>query len=134
MCGALRGCGRQRAGFAINAAAYWGCGIPLAAAMALRFRRGVPGMWIGLAAGSVVQLLALSLITALQDWEGQVERSRDLVRSQSSIRSTPDLGDGPAGGGGGGGWGWGGGKRGSRSGGGGGGGGGGEEAEEPLLA
>lgn len=83
MSGALRGCGRQRAGFAINAAAFWGCGVPVASALALRAGRGVRGLWMGLAAGSLLQLVILAAVVGSQDWEAQVRRSRDLVRSQS---------------------------------------------------
>jgi hypothetical protein len=84
MAGAIRGCGRQRVGFVVNGATFWGVGIPVAGFAALRCGLGVPGLWMGLTAASVVQLAALSAVFAGQSWRRQVERSRLLVRSQST--------------------------------------------------
>jgi hypothetical protein len=64
--------------------AYWGLALPLGAALALRKHTGVGGLWAGFAAGAGLQLVALIAVAAAQDWGRQVERSRVLVRSQSS--------------------------------------------------
>ncbi|KAI8474501.1 MAG: mate-domain-containing protein [Monoraphidium minutum] len=103
MSGALRGCGRQRAGFLINGAAFWGAGVPAAAALALRRRLGVRGLWMGLAAGAAAQLVALGAYVSRLDWESEVARSRDLVKSQSSagdevfVRAAAAAGGAPCG-------------------------------------
>jgi hypothetical protein len=71
---------------------------------------GVAGLWAGFAAGAGLQLAVLAAVVAAQDWAGQVERSRVLVRSQSSTTagggrrgSTPGGGGRRSSGGGGGG-------------------------------
>ena len=52
--GVVTGAGRQ-AGAAINFCTYWGVGLTLAATLAFRARMGVPGLWLGVLAGSATQ-------------------------------------------------------------------------------
>jgi len=72
-------------------------GIPAAAFLSLRQSRGVWGLWAGLVAGAALQLVVLAVVMGLQDWPVQVERSKLLVSSQSSLRSSSRGDGGPEG-------------------------------------
>lgn len=58
----LRGAGRQGLGAALNLAAYWGIGIPLAALLGLKLRLSAPGFWLALLCTSGLQSLVQALV------------------------------------------------------------------------
>lgn len=70
--GIARGSGWQDLGAYINLAAYYLCGIPVAVVMGFWVKMGGKGLWIGLQAGSFLQVLLLSAITSCIDWHKQV--------------------------------------------------------------
>ncbi len=63
--GALRGLKDTRVPMFLTAFSYWGVGVPVGALLALRFRMGAPGMWIGMLAGLTPAALLLTLRFAL---------------------------------------------------------------------
>jgi MATE family multidrug resistance protein len=60
-CGVLRGIGRTRPAAWANLVGYWVLALPLGAWLAFRTDAGVPGIWLGLAAG--LALVATTLVT-----------------------------------------------------------------------
>lgn len=67
--GVLRGAGKQFVGAIANVIAFYGVGLPLAYAICFRLRRGVDGLIIGIAGGSLVQVtVLLVLIVCFQDY------------------------------------------------------------------
>ncbi|KAM7275990.1 hypothetical protein ACFE04_017856 [Oxalis oulophora] len=70
--GVARGSGCQDIGAFVNLAAYYLCGIPVAAVLAFWLQLGGRGLWIGILAGAFVQSASLLIITCRQNWEKQV--------------------------------------------------------------
>lgn len=70
--GVARGCGWQDLGAYANLAAYYLCGIPIAAALGFWLELRGQGLWIGILAGAFLQTVLLSIITSCTNWEKQV--------------------------------------------------------------
>ncbi|KAF3443465.1 hypothetical protein FNV43_RR13147 [Rhamnella rubrinervis] len=74
LCGIARGCGWQDLGAYTNLASYYLVGIPIAIALGFLLNLRAIGLWIGILAGSIVQVVLLSLITCSTNWQKQVLR------------------------------------------------------------
>lgn len=59
LAGVLRGAGKQYVGAAANVFAYYAVGLPMAYLICFRLHHGVDGLMMGIATGSLVQVLAL---------------------------------------------------------------------------
>ncbi|XVE84899.1 hypothetical protein DITRI_Ditri17bG0048600 [Diplodiscus trichospermus] len=70
--GIARGSGWQDLGAYINLAAYYLCGVPVAAILGFGFEMRGKGLWIGMQAGALLQTILLSVITSCIDWHKQV--------------------------------------------------------------
>lgn len=70
--GVARGSGWQHIGAYVNLGSYYVVGIPVALLLGFVLHLQGEGLWTGLIAGTAVQALSLSLITALTNWEKQV--------------------------------------------------------------
>ncbi|KAK8356570.1 hypothetical protein V6Z12_A05G363300 [Gossypium hirsutum] len=77
--GIARGSGWQDLGAYINLAAYYLCGIPVAVVLGFWVKMRGKGLWIGLQAGSFLQVLLLSAITSCIDWHKQARKARDRL-------------------------------------------------------
>lgn len=77
--GTCRGCGWQRTGAVINLGAYYIVGVPCAVLLAFVFHIGGKGLWLGIICGVAVQVLLLSVVTLLTNWEKEAEEARDRV-------------------------------------------------------
>ncbi|KAG8492891.1 hypothetical protein CXB51_010271 [Gossypium anomalum] len=77
--GIARGSGWQDLGAYINLAAYYLCGIPVALVLGFWVKMRGKGLWIGLQAGSFLQVLLLSAITSCIDWHKQARKARDRL-------------------------------------------------------
>ena len=60
--GVLRGTGKQFIGAVANVIAYYGAGLPMAYALCFRLNRGVDGLIMGIACGSLVQVTVLFVL------------------------------------------------------------------------
>jgi len=88
--GTLRGAGRQALGAGVNAAAYWGVGVPLSFFLTFKLGHGVQGLWGGICIGAALQTVALTAMLLRWDWPGEVGRAGVLLeRSRLGV-------DGPA--------------------------------------
>ncbi|KAF2317833.1 hypothetical protein GH714_041148 [Hevea brasiliensis] len=67
-----RGCGWQHVGAFINLAAFYLCGIPVAAILGFWVKLGGMGLWIGILVGAFTQTILLAAVTSCLDWERQV--------------------------------------------------------------
>lgn len=67
--GVARGSGWQHIGAYVNLGSYYVVGIPVALLLGFVLHLQGEGLWTGLVAGTTVQALSLSLITALTNWE-----------------------------------------------------------------
>ncbi|XP_074413118.1 multidrug and toxin extrusion protein 1 isoform X2 [Zonotrichia albicollis] len=74
--GVLRGIGKQKFGAILNAVAYYGVGLPLAAVLLFVARIGVMGLWVGLLVA--VFILCSSFITFISrvDWEKAAKKAQ----------------------------------------------------------
>eukprot|EP00250_Pteridium_aquilinum_P021820 c25236_g2_i1 orf=50-1498(+) len=89
--GVARGCGWQKICAYINLASYYGVGLPVAFLLAFVFNIKSEGLWVGINAGSVVQLIALVAITWATKWEKEAEKAAGRVRLPPNDAAEPLL-------------------------------------------
>ncbi|KAM7276352.1 hypothetical protein ACFE04_018218 [Oxalis oulophora] len=77
--GVARGSGWQEIGAYVNLAAYYLCGIPMAAVLAFWLQLRGHGLWIGILAGAFVQSALLMIITCRQNWDKQARKARARI-------------------------------------------------------
>ncbi|GAV87080.1 MatE domain-containing protein, partial [Cephalotus follicularis] len=82
--GVARGCGWQHIGAFVNLAAYYLCGIPVAATLGFWFQLRGMGLWIGIQAGAFTQTFLLFTITCCTNWEKQASKARERILSVSN--------------------------------------------------
>jgi MATE family multidrug resistance protein len=95
--GVLRGCGRQRAGAAVNAVSNWAVGLTAQWVLAFRLGWGAGGLWWGLAGMALVQAAMLAAVVLSSDWGQERRRAARLLRRMSG-RGRGAGGDGNGGG------------------------------------
>ncbi|CAL5013933.1 unnamed protein product [Urochloa decumbens] len=79
-CGVLRGSARPGEAARINAAAFYGVGMPAALALAFRpARLDFAGMWAGMLAAQLVCAALMLRAVRRTDWDVQADRARDLT-------------------------------------------------------
>ena len=102
--GCVRGAGRQESAALLNVFFYWALGIPASALLAFKFNQGVRGLWIGLAATTVVQCCAMATLVFRFDWRGEAAAAKARVeksgRAEEERRRGSEAGGGGGGGGG----------------------------------
>ncbi|XP_011038711.1 PREDICTED: MATE efflux family protein 5-like isoform X2 [Populus euphratica] len=77
--GVARGCGWQHIGAYVNLAAFYLCGVPVAAILGLWLQLKARGLWIGIQVGGILQTVLLSLITSCTNWEKQASDARERI-------------------------------------------------------
>ncbi|KAK2991345.1 hypothetical protein RJ640_007565 [Escallonia rubra] len=83
--GIARGCGWQHIGAYVNLAAFYLCGIPVAATLGFWVQLRGMGLWIGILAGASTEIVLLSLVTCCTSWEKQAIKARErLFKGKSS--------------------------------------------------
>jgi MATE family multidrug resistance protein len=83
--GVLRGAGRQNLGAGINALGYWAIGIPVSGFLGLKMGLGVPGFWMGVGAGGLLQAIIMLTMISRWDWQKEVERVQGIVAQQGKL-------------------------------------------------
>ncbi|KDO30696.1 hypothetical protein SPRG_04598 [Saprolegnia parasitica CBS 223.65] len=82
--GILRGMGRQSIGAYVNAAAYYGVGIPMAALFGFYFEGNVLGLWAGITFGPLAAYCIFSWILWGTDWRAVARRTFDRMAGETS--------------------------------------------------
>ncbi|KAL4448503.1 hypothetical protein ABPG75_005722 [Micractinium tetrahymenae] len=82
--GILRGCGQQKIGAGVNAAANYAAGLPFMLLLAFRLRLGVAGLWWGIAAAAALQAAVMAVLVSRFDWKREAARAAKLVRHLST--------------------------------------------------
>ncbi|GMH20314.1 hypothetical protein Nepgr_022155 [Nepenthes gracilis] len=82
--GVARGCGWQHIGALVNLGAFYLFGIPIAAVLGFWVKLRGRGLWIGIQAGTCLQVALLSIITICIDWEKQATKARKRIFEGSS--------------------------------------------------
>ncbi|XVF84476.1 hypothetical protein PTKIN_Ptkin17bG0039900 [Pterospermum kingtungense] len=85
--GIARGSGWQDLGAYINLAAYYLCGVPIAAILGFWVQLRGKGLWIGILAGAFLQTVLLSVITSCMDWRKQASKARERLLLESDVRT-----------------------------------------------
>ena len=85
--GILRGMGRQRIGAVVNALGYYAVALPLVFTFTFAAGLGLPGIWMGLTGGVVVQAASFLFIIARTKW---TDEARKAVQRSSDPESDPD--------------------------------------------
>ncbi|XP_049932010.1 protein DETOXIFICATION 12-like isoform X5 [Nymphaea colorata] len=85
--GVARGCGWQHLGAYVNLGAFYLFGLPISAILGFYFHFGAIGLWFGVLCGSTAQAILLSIITALTDWQKQVDKARDRVIDKPTVNN-----------------------------------------------
>ncbi|KAH6784651.1 MATE efflux family protein [Perilla frutescens var. hirtella] len=83
--GVARGTGWQHMGAYVNLGSYYLVGIPVALLLGFALQLQGEGLWTGLVAGTTVQALSLSLITALTNWDKQAREARQRIFTCKSL-------------------------------------------------
>lgn len=68
LAGVVRGAGRQGPAAALNLVVYWGVGVTGTALLTFRAGLGLTGLWVGLAATTVLQATCMAAFVARFDW------------------------------------------------------------------
>eukprot|EP00258_Populus_trichocarpa_P038900 XP_024454919.1 protein DETOXIFICATION 10 [Populus trichocarpa] len=82
--GVARGSGWQKIGAYINLGSFYLVGLPVAAVLGFVAHLRGKGLWIGILAGSFVQSVLLSIVTACTDWNKQATKARERVFERRS--------------------------------------------------
>jgi len=70
--GVARGGGFQEMGAYVNLGAYYIVGIPVGLLLGFHLKLNAKGLWMGTLSGSVLNVIILSIVTALTDWQKEV--------------------------------------------------------------
>ncbi|XP_019092916.1 PREDICTED: protein DETOXIFICATION 17-like [Camelina sativa] len=79
--GVARGCGWQKIGACVNLGSYYLVGVPLGLLLGFHLHLGGQGLWLGIVTALVVQVISLSLITILTNWDKEAKKALARVRS-----------------------------------------------------
>ncbi|PKA66513.1 MATE efflux family protein 5 [Apostasia shenzhenica] len=84
-CGVLRGTARPAKGANINLGSFYLVGMPVAVFMGFVVKFGFAGLWFGLLAAQASCALLMGLALAKTDWAAEVERAKELTKSNTSL-------------------------------------------------
>ncbi|KAI3460095.1 hypothetical protein Pfo_016758 [Paulownia fortunei] len=87
-CGVLRGSARPTIGANINLGSFYLVGMPVAFFMGFVLKMGFAGLWLGLLAAQASCALLMLFVLGRTDWIVQVERAKELTKTQPSSSST----------------------------------------------
>uniref|UniRef100_A0A1J3I550 Protein DETOXIFICATION n=1 Tax=Noccaea caerulescens TaxID=107243 RepID=A0A1J3I550_NOCCA len=79
--GVAIGAGMQSMVALVNLASYYAIGVPLGFLLIIMFQFGIKGLWSGLLAGVGVQTLILSYIIYKTDWENEVKKTNERMKT-----------------------------------------------------
>jgi MATE family multidrug resistance protein len=82
--GVARGCGWQHMGAYVNLAAFYLFGIPIAGILGFWVGMRGRGLWLGMQAGAILQVLMLGLITVSTNWQKQAAKAKERVFEEHS--------------------------------------------------
>ncbi|KAI9085612.1 hypothetical protein K1719_032455 [Acacia pycnantha] len=83
LCGIARGGGFQGVGAYVNLGAYYLIGTPASILMGFVLHWRAKGLWLGILAGSTVQAVVLTVVTAFTDWEKEARKARERLQKVS---------------------------------------------------
>ncbi|KEH24739.1 MATE efflux family protein [Medicago truncatula] len=81
--GVARGGGFQEMGAYVNLGAYYIVGIPVGLLFGFHLKLNAKGLWMGTLSGSVLNVIILSIVTALTDWQKEATKARERIIEQS---------------------------------------------------
>ncbi|KAJ0262782.1 hypothetical protein HA466_0032680 [Hirschfeldia incana] len=82
--GVARGCGWQKIGACVNLGSYYLVGVPLGLLLGFHLHVGGRGLWLGIVTALVVQVLSLSIITLVTNWDKEAKKAKDRVGSSDN--------------------------------------------------
>ncbi|KAF3504530.1 hypothetical protein F2Q69_00040054 [Brassica cretica] len=82
--GVARGCGWQKIGACVNLGSYYLVGVPLGLLLGFHLHLGGRGLWLGIVMALVVQVLSLSIITLVTNWDKEAKKAKDRVGSSDN--------------------------------------------------
>ncbi|KAL9308033.1 putative multi antimicrobial extrusion protein [Arabidopsis thaliana] len=77
--GVARGCGWQKIGACVNLGSYYLVGVPLGLLLGFHLHFGGRGLWLGIVSALVVQVLSLSIITLVTNWDKEAKKAENRV-------------------------------------------------------
>lgn len=88
--GLVTGLGKQLTGAILAFGSYWCIGLPLAAVLAFSLGWGTLGLWLALAAATLLQCGAMSVVALRLNWKQEAERAMANVdRDRAALASQP---------------------------------------------
>ncbi|ESQ36919.1 hypothetical protein EUTSA_v10003032mg [Eutrema salsugineum] len=78
-----RGCGWQKIGACVNLGSYYLVGVPLGLLLGFHLHLGGWGLWLGIVFALIVQVVSLSLITILTNWDNEAKKALGRVGSSN---------------------------------------------------
>ncbi|RIA05385.1 hypothetical protein BRARA_K00358 [Brassica rapa] len=82
--GVARGCGWQKIGACVNLGSYYLVGVPLGLLLGFHLHLGGRGLWLGIVTALVVQVMSLSIITLVTNWDQEAMKAKDRVGSSNN--------------------------------------------------
>ncbi|KAJ4870795.1 MATE efflux family protein [Raphanus sativus] len=82
--GVARGCGWQKIGACVNLGSYYLVGVPLGLLLGFHLHLGGRGLWLGIVTALIVQVLSLSTITLVTNWDKEAKKAKDRVGSSDN--------------------------------------------------
>ncbi|XP_027085904.1 protein DETOXIFICATION 40-like [Coffea arabica] len=79
--GVAVGCGWQAYVAYVNVGCYYVVGIPLGCLLGFKYKLGAKGIWSGMIGGTMMQTLILVWSTFRTDWNKEVEKARERLRT-----------------------------------------------------
>ncbi|CAN8308359.1 unnamed protein product [Cochlearia groenlandica] len=91
--GVARGCGWQKIGACVNLGSYYLVGVPLGLLLGFYLHLRGRGLWLGIVSALVVQVISLSIITLVTNWDKEAKKAKhrvgtsdkEFVEAQASI-------------------------------------------------
>ncbi|KAG5246748.1 protein DETOXIFICATION [Salix suchowensis] len=87
--GVAVGCGWQSVVAYVNVGCYYLVGVPVGVLLGFKFNLGAKGIWSGMLGGTLLQTMILSWVTLRTDWNKEVEKAKNRLKTWDEKRQHP---------------------------------------------
>ncbi|KAJ6706834.1 MULTIDRUG RESISTANCE PROTEIN [Salix viminalis] len=87
--GVAVGCGWQSVVAYVNVGCYYLVSVPVGVLLGFKFNLGAKGIWSGMLGGTLLQTMILSWVTLRTDWNKEVEKAKNRLKTWDDKRQPP---------------------------------------------